>query len=251
MKRTPVRYLLCALVVAIAAVLRFAGISYGLPFQFHPDESSYVYQAINFGKGDLNPHNFYHPTCFQYTLSLWLVVGLAAGYLKGMWRSLMEFQADYIVNTHHFWLWARALAALIGTATVYLTYVVGRRRYDVATGLLAAAVLALSFLHIENSHYATTDVAMTLLVPAVLFMALGLVDRPSPFYYGFGGLFSGLAAATKYPGGMLIVAIIAAHLLRTGSATPAPEWPRSDPRELGFRACRRLRWSSKPQFPTL
>jgi len=220
MKRTPTRYVLCGLILAVAAALRYAGITYGLPFQFHPDESSYVFQAINFGKGDLNPHNFYHPTLFQYSLSLWFALWFVAGFLGGIWHSLLEFQADYIVNTHHFWFLARAFAALLGTVTVYLTYVVGRRRFDVSTGLIAASILAVSFLHVENSQYATTDVAMTLFVPAVLFMALGLADRPSPFYYAFGGLFSGFAAATKYPGGLLIVAIIAAHLLYTGKPTP-------------------------------
>jgi len=220
LKRLPRRYVLCALIFVVALALRLSGIGYGLPYQYHPDESSYVKEALDYGKGQLNPKKFWHPTFFQYVMTLWYMVSFVVGFFARRWRSLVEFQASYIVYTHWFWLLARVFAALLGSLTVYLTYVVGRRRFDVTMGLFAAGILAVSFLHVEHSQYATTDVALTLIVPAVLFMALGIIDRPSPFYYVFGGLFSGLAAATKYPGGMLITAVFAAHFLRPAASTP-------------------------------
>jgi len=219
-KPLPRRYLYCAIILFIALALRLAGIGYGLPFQYHPDESSFVKEALDYGKGNLNPEKFWHPTFFQYLMTLWFTLCFFLGILARWWRGLVEFQAHYIVNTHYFWLMARVFAALLGTITVYLTYVLGRRRFGVKTGLLAAGILAVSFLHVEHSQYATTDILLALFVPAVLFMALGLIERPSPFYYVFGGLFSGLAAATKYPGGMLIVLIIAAHFLQHAPSTP-------------------------------
>jgi len=214
------RCLVVAFVVLAALALRLAGVGYGLPYQFHPDESNYVYKAVNFGKGDLNPHNFYHPTLFMYALSPWFGGFTAFGFVSGMWRSLVEFQADYIVNTHHFWLAARVFAACVGAATVFLTYLAGRRRFGFSTGLVAAIVLALAFLHVEHSQYATTDVAVTLFVPAVILLALGIIEKPRPACYVFGGMLAGLAAATKYPGGAVFLPLVVAHLLRAKEGLP-------------------------------
>lgn len=55
------------LLLALAAFLRFRGLDFGLPLaESRPDEMTIAYQAMKFGRGDLNPHSFNYPSLFKY-----------------------------------------------------------------------------------------------------------------------------------------------------------------------------------------
>ena len=54
-------------ILAVAAALRVWGLEFGLPLaESRPDEITIAYQAMKFGRGDLNPHSFNYPTLFKY-----------------------------------------------------------------------------------------------------------------------------------------------------------------------------------------
>ena len=55
------------------------------------------------------------------------------------------------------YLLARVIAALLGTAAIWLLYLVGARLFGRAVGLLAAAVEAVAFLPVFYSHLALND----------------------------------------------------------------------------------------------
>ena len=80
-------------------------------------------------------------------------------------------------------------------------------------GLVAALFMALAFLHVRDSHYATTDITMTfLLMLSISFLIDGhLAKRRRDFVIG--GIIGGLAAATKYNAVLLIVPLITSYLL--------------------------------------
>ena len=66
-------------ILLLGAVLRLAGIDFGLPFIYHNDERVIVNYALAFGNWDFNPHYFRLPPLLSYIL--FFVYGLY--YLMG------------------------------------------------------------------------------------------------------------------------------------------------------------------------
>src|SRR4029450_1877227 len=88
-----------------------------------------------------------------------------------------------------------------------------RRLWDETTALVAALFIALAFLHVRDSHYATTDIMMTfLLVLSVSFLIDGHMRRTRRDFV-IGGVIGGLAAATKYNALLLIVPLLTSYLI--------------------------------------
>jgi len=83
------------------------------------------------------------------------------------------------IEFHHLAAVGRALTALIDVGTVLLTFALGRRLYGPAVGLLAAAFLALTVLHIQLAHFFTSDPYLTFFTVAALYalvLAHGATD---------------------------------------------------------------------------
>jgi hypothetical protein len=60
-------YLLISIII-LGAALRFWGINFGLPYQFHQDEPMAINHAFGYGSGDFNPHYFQLPPFLSYVL---------------------------------------------------------------------------------------------------------------------------------------------------------------------------------------
>jgi len=176
-----------AIVVVAGALLRFVPIWFGLPFdRARPDEETAIGHALAILHGDPNPHFFHWPSLTFYALAA--VLGAAPG---------ASVDAQFVI--------ARAVVALAGTATLLVVYALVRDASDEPTALVAAAFLAVAPLHVRESHFAMTDVLMTLLVTsaiAVLMRASGRASR-----YAVAGVLGGLAASTKYSAAAVLAAI--------------------------------------------
>jgi len=110
----------------------------------------------------------------------------------------------------------RLLTALLGALTVWAVFALGNRLFGRAAGLLAGAAYALIPAAVVHGHFATVD------VPATFFVTVALVYGSRLLAPGFrfiqvsllAGLFCGLAAATKYNAGLVLLAPLAALYLR-------------------------------------
>ena len=69
----------------------------------------------------------------------------------------------------------RALTALFDVGTVLLTFLLGRRLYGVTVGLLAAALLAVTVMHVQLAHFFTSD-------PYLTFLSLIHISEPTRPY---------------------------------------------------------------------
>jgi 4-amino-4-deoxy-L-arabinose transferase-like glycosyltransferase len=74
--------------------------------------------------------------------------------------------------------------------------------------LIAAAVLAVNFLHVRDSHFATNDALMTALVTAAVFQSVRYLDAPSHAGLALAAAFAGLAAGAKYNGGIAMASVM-------------------------------------------
>lgn len=201
-------------IILTGFALRVWGLGFGLPFQFHQDEPMMVNHALAYGTGDLNPHYFALPPFTSYLL--FFVYGLLflAGKIAGIWAGGREMAVYFFKDPTVFYLSGRMAAGVLpGTFNILLTYILARKVMGERPALFAAAVMAVSFLNVINSHYIYVD---TLLVTGVLltFIALGrMTGLPSLGNYLLCGICIGFSAGVKYNGVLLVVPFLAAHVL--------------------------------------
>jgi hypothetical protein len=165
-KATKARLAGIACVLGLALVLRLIGLQYGLPAVYNPDEVAIMARALAFARGTLNPHNFLYPTFYFYVLFAWVGAYLGWVWLTGRVASIGALQQLYFLDPTGIYTAGRLLGVAAGTATVALVYRLAARLTDARTALGAAVFLAVSPLHVRDSHYVKHDVPATLAVVA-------------------------------------------------------------------------------------
>src|SRR5215470_5423558 len=197
------RLWLIALVVFAAAV-RLIGIDFDDRHFFHPDERriAFAVEELSFKPLQLNPHFFAYG-------SFPLYVTRAATSVLGLFDEHLAHY-DNVIRT------GRAVSAVIGTFTVLLLVVLGARLYNRSVGMLAGFLLAACVLHLQNSHYMTTDVFLTFLVTLALYFLIGVVQRGWTRDYIYAGVAIGFATATKFSALPLLAPLGVACLIRVG-----------------------------------
>jgi 4-amino-4-deoxy-L-arabinose transferase-like glycosyltransferase len=213
--------LFTAAVVALALVLRLWAIDWGAPYLYHPDEHLVLHPALNIVRsGDLNPHWFQYPSLLIYVEAAIVAVGepfvhapLTTGFGEnhtGPW--------DALPAQWPFALGGRLAVAAFAVCGACLLYRVGRLYSDDRVGIAAALFLVASPLHNESSHFLTTDVPATTLLTTALLFSVGTAPADIRRLV-LAGLFAGLAAATKYTAGIVLLVPLAVALSRpTGAA---------------------------------
>jgi uncharacterized membrane protein (GlpM family) len=190
-------------VVALAALLRFVPIWFGLPFGLaRPDEEAAIGTAVSIADGDLNPHFFHWPSLTFYLFAALFRAASLVHRLLGL---------DPMVSPNERYLLARGLVALAGTLTVIVVWAVARRIADDETALVAAFFLAVAPLHVRDSHFAMTDVLMTLFATLSVAILVRALDEPSRGSFTAAGAVGGLAASTKYSAAAVVLAMPAAQ----------------------------------------
>jgi 4-amino-4-deoxy-L-arabinose transferase-like glycosyltransferase len=207
----PIRLVLLA-VLGVALLLRTWGSDYGLPAytRYHPDEHALVERAAAvLWTGDWNLGRFNYPPLYAYmqagAYSLYFLYGVT----QELWRYVPSFAVP------NYYLVGRLLTAVFGTLTVLVVFLTGRQVSGRRTGVLAAALLAVNYLHVVNSHYATFDIMVAFWVSLTVLFSLLIHERRQTKWYVLAGLMAGLAASTKYNGAVVILVPLLGHILST------------------------------------
>jgi len=193
-----------ALLLAVSLLLRLWGIKQGLPYTYNGDEAThFVPHAVGFFGHDLNPHYFANPPAYSYLL--YVVFELWFG-------SADAVRSAYTTDPTALFVVARVVSALLGTIAVWLTWAAGARLFNQTVGLLAAAILGLAFLPVFYSHLALNDVPTLAPVALSLYGVAGVIRWGRTRDYAIAGIGIGLAAATKYTGGIMLLCLLAAFV---------------------------------------
>lgn len=175
------------------------------------------------------PQFYDYPWLYIGTLSVLYMGYFVWGAATGAFHSLADMMASWPTDWAPFFLISRAMAAAFGTATVLVVFRLGRRLWGDTAALLAALFMALAFIHARDSHFGTTDTALTFFIVASVGVLLDAHRSGSQRQFVVAGLLGGLGAATKY-NALLLVAPIAAsyglHVMLADQRLKAARDPR-------------------------
>lgn len=206
-----------AVITAIGGGFRFYNLGWGAPYyHFHIDEH-FVFQGADFLRESLQKAAE-SPKFFMYSpLPMYLLNILRAGYETIFHTLDLTVPRDEIT----YMVMGRGISAAFGTATIPLVYLAGTRLAGRLGGLIGAALLACSVIHLRESHFFSVDVSMTFFAVLAWVLSLRLADHGRLRDGVFAGLALGGAILCKYSGAFTLGVIGLAYLL-------SPSRPRAD-----------------------
>ena len=217
-----------AAVILLGTLLRLIGLGWSLPDHrhplatYHPDERINLNAALQADVSHLKLDiGFYNYGAFYfYLVNVSHIVGRGYGIIPKLpddphdVTPSLEQQAK--VNAGLF-LMGRIVTAIMGIATIPVVFGIGRRLYNDNVALFAAFLYAVAPLAVIHAHFLTVDVPATLFVALALLYAARLLEAVTPRDLILAGLWTGLAAATKYNAVLVGIAPLVALYL-----TPLP-----------------------------
>lgn len=209
--RSRVRWVLGGLLL-LALAVRLVGLNWDGGSNFHPDERRIAEAVVgmSFQPLQLNPHFFAYGSLPLY------VTRTVCSLLRPIDPWLAGYDGAIRVG--------RGLSALWGVAAVWLLFLLGRRLFGDKEGLLAAGLLAICVLPVQNAHFATNDIPLSCLVLLALVLAARALDGGRLRDMAAAGLVTGLALATKVSALPVLLPLGLVAVLRW--------WPERDWRRL-------------------
>lgn len=195
------RVLMVAVPSAVMLVLAVWALDFGLPWLLRPDEDVIVGRAVAMAvHGTFDPRFHNWPPLFFYVVAAALktLAALGFGTLAG---AMSDPSAAYLT--------ARALSAGAAVAAVAAITRAGDLAFGRGAGLTAGLLLAASPLVVRQAHSGTADTLQLAFVCAAIWLALG-ADGTRRF--AAAGACCGLAAASKYLGGLVLLFVVAQSL---------------------------------------
>lgn len=200
------------LIVIVGVLLRVIGTNYGFPFIFHPDEPTVIRSALGI-RFSPNPGHFDWPHLHIYlNYFLFMIFAKFRGLLSFL--DLRSYFLGFWDDRTIFYLLSRLFSSLLGAFTIIPIYLTSGRFYGKSTALFCALLFSIIPFHVMDSHYALVDVPMVFWVSWSLYFSSNIIYSSKLKNYVLGGLLVGLAASTKYNGGLTLLMIAIAHLIR-------------------------------------
>lgn len=219
------------LIVVCGGALRFFHPDWDSGMHLHPDERQITMVALNLHWPGAGSPLISTPTVSAPLDPKFFAYGSLPLYLLAGGGSVLHAIATHFISdptrppttglTSFFWnansyeglnLLGRVLSAAFDTGSIVICFLIGRRVYGLAAGLLAAALYAGSVLAIQQAHFYVVDPIMTFFILVSLFFCLRRAASDSLVDSVLAGLFFGLAMATKVSAAPLALALVVAHV---------------------------------------
>ncbi len=206
LSRSP--YLGLAVILLIAACFRFVGLDWDRGYLFHPDERKLLLVTSGLGlpanlQELLSPDSPLNPKFFAYgSFPIYLLKALSA--FAPAAADAVPWRYTNLVGLALLW---RALSGVFDLGTIALMFLFARRLFSARVGLVAAACIAVTVLHIQLAHFYTVDTLLTFFVVATIFFAARFADTVTRGDALMMAITFGLAMATKISAAPLVVPI--------------------------------------------
>jgi 4-amino-4-deoxy-L-arabinose transferase-like glycosyltransferase len=205
-----------ALVLGVGLAGRFWAINFGLPAAYHMEEPQYTRAALNLAcQGNLDSSLLQAHT-YLFALALRIASVVPGG--ASCATTSAALPASYL-------LLGRVLSAGFATALIALIFVLGRRLYSPAVGLIAAALVAGDFLLVREAHFATPDsVAVFLLALTLLSYTRITPNNVRLRDYALAAVLTALTINARPTAALLFIPFALTHLV-AHNAFRRPLWP--------------------------
>lgn len=212
-------------IVILGLSLRVWALRWGLPNDerlgsYHPDEAVNLVQGV-LDRGALRFHadiGFYNYGSLYFLI--WQVFALANAFYGFVTAPGAGTPQPSVDTAGALILVGRLLSAALGTATILVVMVLGRLRGSASGALLGGLFLAIAPLAVVHSHFATVDAAAAFLVTCAIGVSALAAREGRAGMWLAAGVLSGLAGATRYNCGLVVLAPLAAAIFggRNGDA---------------------------------
>jgi hypothetical protein len=209
-------------ILLIAACFRFYGIVWDGGYLFHPDERKILLVVSELrlpsSIGEfLSSESPLNPKFFAYgSFPIYLLKATSA------FVPTVQTSAPWSEGFVGLAVLGRVLSVLFDLGTIVLVFLLARRLYDAAIGLLSAASIALTVLHIQLAHFYAVDTLLTFLVVLTIFLAARFAETGKRGDALLTGFAFGLALATKVSA-LPLIAPITVAVIRVGGETGEQE----------------------------
>lgn len=210
--------------LVLGLALRVANASVGLDEPRFWDErySTENVDAVLFGEDMLPKNGIYLGLNHLPPAALiWLIERLHEA--TGIEALSMVRENGWRINDHALFV-CRILQSVYGTLSLWVLFLLGRRLFSSATGLLAALLLAAAPIHIRMSSEFKPDILVVLATLLAVYWSVDALRRPSTARYAAAGAAVGLATAAKYTGVPAAIPLASATLW--GHWTDPDRWRR-------------------------
>jgi len=182
--------------------LRVTWIGYSLPQPgyFSSDEIDTIGRTLKIATGDLTPSHYNKPAFFNIVSLVIYGLVLSLSKILGFVSDREDLIRLFIQNPTVYYLAGRIISVIAGVMILLLVYRIGTRIKNRAMGLIAALLMACCYTSVQFEHMAKEDTLLTFLIYLTLWCSIKAQDTGKRKYLLWGGLCSGLAAATKYTG---------------------------------------------------
>jgi 4-amino-4-deoxy-L-arabinose transferase-like glycosyltransferase len=225
LKKENKNLLLISMIFLIAISARIWGISYDLPYIYHPDEPWPIRIAHHMlGTGDLNPHFFDWSSFVLYTNLFVQAVYYSIDKLLGfreistISNPLVEITMGVTYTSEPMLvILGRCVTMLFGIGTIAAIIRAGRElSTTLQAGMAAGLMMAVSPTSVSLNRFITPDTFATFFLTMTFLASIFIFRQGKTWSYILAGICMGLAVSSKYNSGLIVIVIFAGHFLRTG-----------------------------------
>lgn len=169
---------------------RFANLTWGSPFFFHPDENNITYAIKNISfPTQMNPHFFAYGSFPIYVI-----------YFTSLFASQFRTPPFEVIAYT-----SRTYSALLSIGIMLSLFFIGKKIFSTSSGIIAASLSAVGVGFIEYAHFGTFEMWLTFLSLWFFYWWYLFTIRPSLKILFSLGVLSGLLLGTKVSTAVLFV----------------------------------------------
>lgn len=207
------------IIFTLALTLRLLGTNPGYP-PIHPDEPKIADSALRIAfYGDFKPVAYYYgqllpllyaavdivffiPLFFTFVLPINLIVSLQKGH-TGTFGCFLQGADDirHCILTRSqdfFYYLTRYETAIVGSLSILLVYLLGKRLFSTKVGVIAAFFTAVNYRHVLSSTLSLADAPLSTFALLSVFLSTTLLANRSMKNYLLAGVSLGLTLSVKY-----------------------------------------------------
>jgi len=203
-------------ILLVAFLFRIPGVFDGIPAAYNSTEYYHAKYAMSMGARQsldpqisnydiYNPRLFIYPMFYQYLTLIQYVFIFLGGILFSVFKDSYDFAIQFLVSPSVFYTVGRLVNVIASLFTIFIVFRKMSKIFSEQIGFISAGIFAFSYYMILASQQAVSDIWLLLFCAISTLYFLDFINEPTGKKIILASIFSGLAIATKYNAGVLLI----------------------------------------------